>query len=456
MGRDFSPPMGAHWLKTREFSMSPIFMRLLMALLSAAYVLATPALAQENNTEPEVSASVFVLKTQEPDIALGNLEIFMVPLMESELSQVAEAWQKNLRTELERIAELNVSISQAAVGDADKLRQNLTARTLTLTELQAKYEAVLKAWEIKGAPVEELAVHATYLVGLRAGTIQNNDPVTLLRAAGNWLISPDGGLGIVKKTAFLILGIWAMSYVAKFVCRLAGNGLAKVPNLSRLLKSFVLTAVYWVTFAVGVMVVLAMSGVNIGPVFALFGGLSFVLAFALQDTLGNLASGLMIMILKPFDTDDFIHTAGTSGVVVAMSMVSTKVRTFDNQIIVIPNSKIWGDVITNVNASDTRRVDIVFGIAYSDSAEHAIAVLTKLAQEHDLILDDPEPEIFVGELGDSSVNIFCRPWVKSEDYWTVYWGMLGLAKTQFDAEGISIPFPQRDVHLHQVQPQEIE
>jgi len=132
-----------------------------------------------------------------------------------------------------------------------------------------------------------------------------------------------------------------------------------------------------------------------------------------------------------------------------MSIVSTRIRTFDNQIIVVPNSKIWGDVITNVSASPERRVDLVFGIGYSDNAQHAIEVLTELVAAHPMCLKDPAPEIFVGELGDSSVNVFCRPWSKSDDYWSVYWDLTGQAKERFDQEGISIPFPQRDVHLVQ-------
>lgn len=113
----------------------------------------------------------------------------------------------------------------------------------------------------------------------------------------------------------------------------------------------------------------------------------------------------------------------------------------------VPNSKIWGDVITNVSAAKTRRVDLVFGIAYSDNAPAAVEVLKALVAADPRCLQDPAPEIFVGELGDSSVNLFCRPWVVTEDYWDVYWGLTGQVKERFDVEGISIPFPQRDVHL---------
>ncbi len=238
-----------------------------------------------------------------------------------------------------------------------------------------------------------------------------------------------------------------MFFVAGLARRAAKRGLDKVPNISKLLVSFVLVMVYWLTFSVGIMFTLALFGVNITPLFAVFGGASFILGFALQEVLGNLASGLMLMILKPFDMGDFIEAAGIAGFVDEMSVVSTQIRTFDNQIISVPNSKIWGGVITNVNASKERRVDLVFGIAYSDNAAQAIDVLNTLVAAESRCLKDPEPAIFVGELGESSVNVFCRPWVKSEDYWEVYWGLTGQAKERFDEEGISIPFPQRDVHL---------
>jgi small conductance mechanosensitive channel len=192
-------------------------------------------------------------------------------------------------------------------------------------------------------------------------------------------------------------------------------------------------------------------GVDATPLFAVIGGASFITAFALQDTLGNLAAGLMIMINRPFDEEDFVDIAGTSGTVKAMSIVATTVATPDNQFIIIPNSKVWGSIITNVTASPTRRVDLVFGIGYDDSISEAKEILADVVNRHPLVLKDPEPVIRVHELADSSVNFIVRPWVKSNDYWTVYWDLTQQVKEQFDAKGISIPFPQRDVHLHNVE-----
>ena len=229
---------------------------------------------------------------------------------------------------------------------------------------------------------------------------------------------------------------------------MAKRGLRRISNLSHLMQDFLAKVVYWLVFVIGLMVVLSLFGVNITPLFAVVGGASFILAFAMQDTLGNLASGLMIMINKPFDVGDLVDTNGVLGVVEAVSIVSTTVRTLDNQVVILPNSTVWGSIITNVTVSPTRRVDMVFGIGYSDDIETAQKVLEKLVKEHPLVLNDPEPNIAVHELADSSVNFICRPWTKTEDYWKVYWDLTRKVKEGFDEASVSIPFPQRDVHLY--------
>jgi small-conductance mechanosensitive channel len=153
------------------------------------------------------------------------------------------------------------------------------------------------------------------------------------------------------------------------------------------------------------------------PIFAMIGGASFILAFAFQDTLGNLANGLMIMINRPFDEGDYVLVGGVGGTVKTVSIVATTVNTPDNQVIVIPNKNVWGNVITNVTASDTRRIDLVFGISYDDSIEDAQKVMDEVVHAHPLVLKDPEPVIRVHELGASSVNFVCRPWALTTDYW---------------------------------------
>jgi len=176
------------------------------------------------------------------------------------------------------------------------------------------------------------------------------------------------------------------------------------------------------------------------------GIVGFIVGFALQDTLANFAAGMMILVYRPFDVGDFVEAAGVFGKVNAMNLVSTTFLTIDNQTLVVPNGKIWGDVIKNVTAQTMRRVDMVFGVSYRDDIPHTEKVLREIVDEHPKVLDDPEPMIKLYKLGDSSVDFLVRPWVKTDDYWDVFWDVTREVKLRFDREGISIPFPQRDIH----------
>lgn len=409
-----------------------------------------PVVAQVTEPEQEVVVlenNNLLEEVVEKTIPADDLEILLVPLTAEELSGVAGSWQGYVRSQLEDVAQINLQLRSANGEQEASLRSQLSSLSESGSDFLNNYRLVLEAWTLKGAKAEDLEPHTDYILALKAGALKTTDLQTLFQNAWTWLFSWDGGVGVLMAALGVLLAVWAMMFIARMVRRITERGLGKIPTISRMLKRFIATTVYWVVFVLGILVVLALFGVNVTPLFAVLGGLSFILGFALQETLGNLASGLMIMVLKPFDTGDYIQVGGSSGFVDEMSVVSTKIRTFDNQIIVVPNSKIWGDVITNVSASEERRVDLVFGIAYSDNAAQAIDVLKDLVAQHALCLKTPEPEVFVGELGDNSVNIFCRPWSKSDDYWTVYWDLTGQAKERFDEEGISIPFPQRDVHL---------
>ena len=201
-------------------------------------------------------------------------------------------------------------------------------------------------------------------------------------------------------------------------------------------------------FIVGFVVALSMLDINVGPLLAAIGAAGFIIGFALQGTLSNFAAGIMILIYRPYDVGDFVDIGGTFGTVNAMTIVSTTLMTIDNQKVVVPNNLIWGDKITNVTGTDKRRVDMVFGIGYSDDIAKAQRILEEILVDHEAILKDPEPVVKVHELADSSVNFVVRPWVKTENYWNVYWDITKTVKLRFDDEGISIPFPQRDVHVY--------
>jgi small conductance mechanosensitive channel len=218
---------------------------------------------------------------------------------------------------------------------------------------------------------------------------------------------------------------------------------------SDLLRRFLVTTLRRVMLFVGLVIGISYLGVNIGPLMAAIGAAGLVIGLALQGTLSNFASGIMILMYEPYDVGDVVSAGGVTGKIESMTLVSTVFLTPDNQRVVVPNNKIWDEVITNITANETRRVDLVFGIGYGDDIAKAQAALEDVVMSHEKVLKDPAPVIKVNELADSSVNFVVRPWAKTGDYWDVYWDLTRAVKERFDAEGISIPFPQSEVHMHQ-------
>ncbi|MDW3122672.1 mechanosensitive ion channel [Vibrio sp. 1974] len=225
-------------------------------------------------------------------------------------------------------------------------------------------------------------------------------------------------------------------------------------KLSHLMQDFFISMSGKFVWVIGIMVGLSQLGLNLAPILTGFGIAGVIIGFALQDTLSNFAAGMMLLIYRPFDVGDFVYAGGVDGKVSHMSLVNTTIRTFDNQIIIVPNSKIWGDVIKNVTHERIRRVDMVFGIGYADDLLKAESVLSDIITSHPSVLRTPAPMIKVHTLNTSSVDFIVRPWVKTDDYWDVYWDVTKEVKLRFDREGISIPFPQQDVHLHMVEKQD--
>ena len=242
--------------------------------------------------------------------------------------------------------------------------------------------------------------------------------------------------------------IYLFRNLANVVEKLVSRALnASNVQLSMLLRRMITSTAGNAVLILGVLIALSQMGISLGPLLAGLGIAGFVIGFALQDSLSNFASGMMILFYRPFDVGDVVEVGGVFGKVSAMSLVNTTVLTLDNQTIVMPNNMIWGGVIKNLNEQRHRRVDLMFGVSYSDDIPKVERILNEIIDAHDKVLDDPEPTVRLHELGDSSVNFVVRPWVESDDYWDVYWDIMREVKMRFDAEGVSIPFPQRDVHL---------
>ena len=425
---------------------------MMVCVLFAGIGLAQTVVAEETaSEEAQKTEPSYPEGLDQLSIDLEELQLRLIPLTAEQLGPLAAAWQEHARAATQAAVDKSVAIRSAEEADAEKLREERLTLLDERRSIFEKFSAVISSFETKGGDAAQVEALRAYLSAITMEERSSATAEEFTDSVLNWLVSPEGGLQVGFRIAVIIGSLFALLIIARIVRGWARRLFARVTTLSKLLQGFLVMVVYWLTIAFGLMIVLAALGVNITPLFALVGGASFIIAFAMQETLSNLAAGLMIMINRPFDEGDFVQVAGLGGSVKHVSIVSTTIATPDNQVIVIPNSKVWGDVITNVTASDTRRVDLVFGIGYSDSIEQAQKVLEEVVAQHPLILKEPAPVIRVSELADSSVNFIVRPWTKTSDYWSVYWDLQRAVKEAFDANDISIPFPQTDMHLHVIE-----
>lgn len=424
------------------------------------------------------------LSTKDPSVSPEQLNLMVRHMTSDELFVEADDWLELLKEAAKKVYQVKLAIeeknseidrlktldnNQTAVQEREQIQQKLTTlkaeKSAHLEELikvrQAREEGVdrldtvLKNINEKigsdenGKELAEVLPYRRYIDTVGGITLEVTDAKTAWKSLFAWVISEDGGLQWLINIAKFIAIILAAMFVSRLLSKGAKRALALSPSNSQLLNDFIANIIHKVVMLIGVLVALAALEVNVGPIMAMVGAAGFVVAFALQGTLSNFASGLMIMLYRPYDIGDVVDVAGIMGTVQSMTLVSTSIMTADNRLMIVPNNSIWGNIITNVTHSDERRVDLTFGIGYDDDIAQAQKVMEQILVEHPLVLQMPAPTIKVHELADSSVNFICRPWVKTADYWTVYWEVTRSVKERFDAEGISIPYPQNDVHLIQ-------
>ena len=253
------------------------------------------------------------------------------------------------------------------------------------------------------------------------------------------------GIRILVALAIWFIGKWIAGKITAAMKKLMAKGGMDdmlVQFLGNILDTLLLIAV--------IIAALDHLGLQTTSLLAIFGAAGLAVGLALKDSLSNFSSGVMLILFRPFKVGDFIEAAGVAGTVEEVRIFSTLIKTPDNRQIIIPNGQIYGGTIINVSAKPTRRIDLVFGIGYGDDIRKAKELIAGIMEQDARILKEPAPAIALGELGDSSVNINVRPWVNSGDYWPVRADLLENVKLAFDSNGISIPFPQRDVHLHEV------
>ena len=248
---------------------------------------------------------------------------------------------------------------------------------------------------------------------------------------------------IIVTLLIIIIGYFIVGFVVRYIRRAMTKA-----NLEKILIEFMSRTAKILLLIVVFIVAVSTLGFDVGSglvsISVVFG---FVIGFAFQEMLGNLAAGFMIALTKPFRVGDYVDTAGTSGSIQHVGVSSTTLLTVDNKKVIIPNSKVWGAAIINYTAMNTRMIDLVVGISYNDDIGKAIKIASDVIKNHEKVLSDPSPLVAANELGDSSVNLILRPWVNTADYWPVKRELIKQIKEAFDTAEISIPYPQRDVHF---------
>lgn len=264
----------------------------------------------------------------------------------------------------------------------------------------------------------------------------------------------DMALQFVSDYGLKVIGALLIFIIGKWVAKWLQGVLVKLMHKSRIdgtLISFVQSIVYILLMIVVILAALNALGVDTTSFAAILAAAGLAIGLALQGTLGNIGSGVLIISFRPFSVGDVVTIGGETGTVAAISMFATILHTPDNKVVTVPNTAVTSGNITNFSARDTRRLDLTFGIGYDDDLKLAKSVLEDIIKADERVLSEPAPFVGVKELGDSSVNFAFRPWVKSEDYWAVHFDMMEKVKLTFDEKGISIPYPQMDIHLNKIE-----
>ena len=399
--------------------------------------------------------------TQKYDFILQSMVTYLS--VADDLGLDDEAESDYLVTTLEESAANRSTFLQLAKENVAVMRESAAALPADTT-IAARHAVAEARVKIASSALQEIvslmnqleldASHYSQQVVTTTGELTSDvlDVGVLAAIASEWSalavdLAKTEGPRLLFRLIVVVLILFVFSRLGRGVQSLTKKALnsSKV-RLSALLTDMIVATARNLVVLLGVLIALSQIGISLGPLLAGLGIAGFIIGFALQDTLGNFASGMLILIYRPFDVGDFVTAGGVTGKVSHMSLVNTTFKTIDNQVLVVPNNLIWSGVITNVTAQRTRRVDLMFGVAYSDDIEKVEEILADIVASHELVLANPEPMIKLHELADSSVNFVVRPWVKTDDYWDVYWDLLRTVKMRFDAEGITIPFPQREIH----------
>jgi len=297
------------------------------------------------------------------------------------------------------------------------------------------------------AETEATGIDVTETVQEAADAVASMDPNRIMEFLQNNGLDSTTFVTLGKNLIVAIL----IYYIGRFAVTLVVGGLRKVmqrQNVEKTLETFVCNLVRIALMVMVIIAAIGALGIQTTSFIAIFGAAGLAVGLALQGSLSNFAAGVLIVLFRPYRVGDFVEAAGVSGTVEQVQILTTILKTADNKQIIVPNSQIMGSIITNYSANETRRVDLTVGVSYDDDIDKVLATLRELVDADERVLKEPECLIKVQALADSSVNFVVRPWVKSADYWGVYFDLTEAIKKRFDQDGITFPFPQQDVHLY--------
>ena len=382
---------------------------------------------------------------------IGSKPIRLRQMLESEVDLLVERVSGQIRLDATTLIELRSRQAEAPLDD--DLRRAVEAvqrkQSRSLDNLQSAVEMMellgLDAAEFRALIVRQRGVIGTELLQRQVFSRVMRDQLETAQAQ---LVSTGPNL-ILRTSIFLMILIlaWLVAGLARKLMR-AFLSIRHI-RLTRLSGEVLVSVIGIVVFLFGLIVALSSLGVSVGPMLAGLGIAGIILGFALQDSLSNLASGAMILLYQPYDVDDHVRVGDVEGIVKKMNLVATTITTFDNQVLVVPNKNIWGGTIVNLTASRVRRVDIEVSFSYDEDIEFVEEVLLEEMAAEPRVLNSPEATVHIGRWDDSSVTMMAKPWVRTADYWGTLRALTKRFKQRFDAEGIQIPFPQRDVHVYE-------
>ncbi|WP_257265616.1 mechanosensitive ion channel family protein [Endozoicomonas sp. ONNA2] len=369
-----------------------------------------------------------------------------------EITRYAEFMATYLRNNTRQKALLQTELKSLPTNARSSLESKIADQDRLVRSAVANLRQILIMMEEQGLPVDQYNELIFKATGNLAEAVVNFDTlrtviIGLWDDLTHWF---KANLGGILSRLFLFAALMGAAIV---LARLVRRGISravthKKARFSTLVQEFFINVGGNLVVIFGLLFALAQVGLDLTPVLTGLGVAGIVIGFALQDTLSNFASGMMILIYRPFDVGDFVEAGGVAGKVGKMSLVNTTIRTFDNQVFMVPNAKIWGETIKNITSERIRRVDMVFGVSYGDNVGRVEGIFEDIISNHPKILKTPEHIIRLHVLNESSVDFVVRPWVKTDDYWDVYWDITREVKVRFDREGITIPFPQRELHFY--------